>query len=104
MKQPTANRPEIATSPPASIGAQLRRRRLASYRTAPLPCGHQDPLDCLAAPDSPSTYGLTEDELRAHANQLIRWGWTLDEVLARLDVQPRAARPLRLEPQLGVAA
>lgn len=30
-----------------SIAQQLRRRRLASYRLPPLPCGHRDPLlDC----------------------------------------------------------
>jgi hypothetical protein len=29
-----------------SIPDQLRRRREASYRLPPLPCGHRDPLDC----------------------------------------------------------
>ncbi len=34
----------------------------------------------------PSTYLLTEAELRAYANALVRDGWTVDEVLARLDL------------------
>ena len=39
----------------------------------------------------PSTYLLTEAELRAYANALVRDGWTVDEVLARLDLpRPRA--------------
>jgi hypothetical protein len=31
------------------IAAQLRRRRAASWRLPPMPCGHHDPLDCRAA-------------------------------------------------------
>lgn len=77
------------TVPQGSIVAhQVRRRRAAAYRLQPMPCGHRDPLDCAAPSDGPSTYGLTGDELRAHANQLIRCGWSLAEVRARLDVQP----------------
>ncbi len=34
----------------------------------------------------PSTYLLPEAELRAYANALVRDGWTVDEVLARLDL------------------
>jgi hypothetical protein len=29
---------------------------------------------------------MTEAELRAHANALVSAGWTVDEVLARLDL------------------
>ncbi|MFI1148714.1 hypothetical protein [Streptomyces sp. NPDC020817] len=69
-------------------------------------CGHQDPLDCLASPNSPSTYGLTDRELRQHANDLIRAGWSLDEILTRLDVQPRAGlrQPWLTSDRMGVAA
>ncbi|WP_327282282.1 hypothetical protein [Streptomyces sp. NBC_01205] len=87
----------------ATVPQQLRRRREAAYRCPPLPCGHRDPLDCAASAAGPSTYGLTESELRAHANQLIRWGWSLDEVLTRLAVQPRTAAPVQCL-HLGVAA
>ncbi|MEV5429252.1 hypothetical protein [Streptomyces sp. NPDC052701] len=73
------------------VAAALRRRRLAANRTPPLPSGHRDPLDALVKPDGPSTYGLTEAELRAHANALMANGWTLEEVQARLDVTPRDA-------------
>ncbi|NNN34385.1 hypothetical protein HLK59_29285 [Streptomyces sp. S3(2020)] len=73
-------------------GAALRRRRLAAYRTPPLPEGSRDPLDELVQPPGgPSTYGLTEAELRAHANALMADGWSLEEVQARLDVAPRDA-------------
>jgi hypothetical protein len=42
-------------------------------------------------PEPPSTFGLTEDELRRHANRLVRdYGWSTEEVLAVLDVQLRA--------------
>lgn len=66
---------------------QLRQRRAASYRRPPMPCGHRDPLDCDAATAGPGTYGLTDAELRAHAAQLIRCGWSLAEVRTRLAVQ-----------------
>ncbi|MFI1449069.1 hypothetical protein [Streptomyces virginiae] len=90
-----------------TVPQQLRRRREAAYRCPPLDCGHRDPLDCAATATGPSTYGLSDDELRAHANQLIRWGWSVDEVLARLDVQPRATsqrQPRLTHDRLGVAA
>lgn len=89
-----------------TVPQQIRRRREAAYRCPPLPCGRRDPLDCAASTDGPSTYGLTDDELRAHANQLIRWGWSLEEVLTRLDVQPRTAQrqPWMTQHRMGVAA
>ncbi|MFE3580567.1 hypothetical protein [Streptomyces vinaceus] len=97
--------PEGATPPP-DLADQLRRRREAAYRCPPLPCGHRDPLDCLSSPNGPSTYGLTEQELRQHANDLIRAGWSLDEILTRLDVQPKAAtrQPWLTSDRMGVAA
>ncbi|MFK0217763.1 hypothetical protein ACIQWN_06150 [Streptomyces vinaceus] len=87
----TAKPPEGATRLPVPVGAQIRRRRLAAARCEPLPCGHRDPLDCLASPDGPSTYGLTEQELKRHAAQLIRCGWTPAEVRARLALPTREA-------------
>ncbi|MFF6939984.1 hypothetical protein [Streptomyces lavendulae] len=87
----TAKPPEGATRLPASVGAQIRRRRLAAARCEPMPCGHRDPLDCLASTGGPSTYGLTGRELRRHAAQLIRCGWTITEVRARLDLNARRA-------------
>jgi hypothetical protein len=71
--------------------AALRRRRQAANRTPPLPSGHRDPLDGLARQGGPGTYGLTDAELRAHANALMANGWSLEEVQARLDVTPRDA-------------
>ncbi|MEV7501542.1 hypothetical protein [Streptomyces sp. NPDC093018] len=72
-----------------AIVAQIRRRREASARCEPLPCGHRDPLDCLAAPAGPGTFGLTDAELRAEANRLINLGWQFWEVVARLAITPR---------------
>lgn len=99
--------PGSATLAPAdAIALQLRRRRAAAYRCPPMDCGHRDPLDCVASPAGPSTFGLTDNELRAHANQLIRLGWSLEEVLTRLAVQPRAAIPQfwLTRDRMGVAA
>ncbi|MFD3698502.1 hypothetical protein ACFWUZ_20525 [Streptomyces sp. NPDC058646] len=97
----TASLPQRTT-----VAQQLRQRREASYRCPPMDCGHRDPLDCAATADGPSTYGLTDDELRAHANQLIRQGWSLDEVLTRLAVQPRTAQrqPWLTQHRMEVAA
>lgn len=40
----------------------------------------------------PSTYLLTEAELRAYANALVHDGWSVDEVLARLDLPKPGVR------------
>jgi hypothetical protein len=83
-----------------AIVAQIRRRREAASRCAPLACGHRDPLDCIPAgcgappPDEPGeqpgTFGLTHEQLRAEANRLITHErWQLWEVAARLDITPR---------------
>jgi hypothetical protein len=74
----------------------LRRRRQASYRLPALPCGHRDPLSCIAHEGpftvGPCRYGLTEEQARRHGNDLVlRWGFTLDEVADVLGIAPRAA-------------
>jgi hypothetical protein len=75
------------------IPRQLRRRRAASYRLpAFCGCGHRDPLTHRVAPDGPSTFGLDEETLRRHANDLVlRYGWSVDEVMTVLIVTLRAA-------------
>jgi len=35
----------------------------------------------------PATFGLTEDDLRNHARELYRAGWSVDEITSVLDVQ-----------------
>lgn len=67
----------------------LRRRRAAALRLPPLEDGVRDPLDRLAQPGQPSTYGMTESQLRTYANHLIREGWALWEVRERLAITPR---------------
>ena len=42
-------------------------------------------------PPSPSTYGLTADQLRAEANRLVAAGWSPGEVRQVLAVEPRRA-------------
>jgi hypothetical protein len=80
----------LADGEAAAIVAQIRRRREASARCKPLPCGHRDPLDCFAAPAGPGTFGLTPAELRAEANRLVTsCGWQLWEVLDRLAINPQ---------------
>jgi hypothetical protein len=72
----------------ADVPAQLRRRRAASRRLAALCCGHRDTSDCAVAVPGPSTFGLTEAELRRHANALAVSGWPVDEIRLVLDVEP----------------
>lgn len=36
----------------------------------------------------PATFGLSDDDLRAHANQLYRMGWRVEEIRAVLAVEP----------------
>jgi hypothetical protein len=46
-------------------------------------------------PRMPMTYGLTEDELRAEANRRWAEGWSMDEILTTLAIQPRnSTRPV----------
>jgi len=67
----------------------LRRRRSAAHRLQPL--AHNGVVDPWApgASRKPSTYGLSLEEIRSHANALVAAGWSLDEVRQRLAVQPR---------------
>lgn len=84
-----ANRSEAASVP------CLHRRREASRRLPALACGHRDPLDCLADEGpfvvGPCRYGLTEEQARRHANHLVASGWSVDEVVKTVGVEPRAA-------------
>jgi hypothetical protein len=74
-----------------TVAAQVRRRRAASRRLPALCCGHRDPADCPVRPPGPSTFSLSPDELRRHANNLAASGWQLDEITAVLDVEPVAS-------------
>lgn len=74
---------------PRSNDNPLRRRRAAALRLPPLEDGVRDPLDRLARTGEPSTYDMTESQLRAYANRLIREGWALWEVRERLAITPR---------------
>jgi hypothetical protein len=42
-------------------------------------------------PREPETFGLSEDELRAHANALHSAGWPVREICEVLDVEPPGA-------------
>lgn len=66
----------------------LRVRRAASFHCAPLACGRRDPIDQLRDP-KPSTFGLTEVELRGEANRLSGLGWESAEITARLAITAR---------------
>jgi hypothetical protein len=39
-------------------------------------------------PVEPSRFGLTEDEIRRHANDLYRAGWAVEEIRVVLDIDP----------------
>lgn len=65
-------------------------RREAARRSEPLACGRRDPQDDRLMPPSvggPSTFGLTADELRRHANDLHRRGWSVADITQVLDVE-----------------
>jgi hypothetical protein len=73
----------------------LARRVERDRRRARLRAGRQ--LDALlrrmhppAPPPKPSTFGLSEGELRTHANDLVASGWPVWEVREVLDVVERA--------------
>jgi hypothetical protein len=74
-------------TPAADFVGQLRCRRDAARRLPALCCGHRDPSDCQVRPAGPSTFALTADELRRHANSLAAAGWQLDEITAVLAVE-----------------
>jgi hypothetical protein len=72
-----------------SIGEQLRRRRAASYRVPPLDhSGLRDPLETPCRQREPSSFGLSEIELRAEIARCQRAGWTAEEIRVRF-VNPR---------------
>jgi hypothetical protein len=72
----------------STVPEQLHARREASRRLPALcNCGHRDPLTHRVAPDGPSTFGLTDDELRRHFRDLLAAGWTRAEVETVLDMR-----------------
>ena len=91
-RQETAAQVVTTTETNGTACAALRRRRAASYRCQPMPCGRRDPLDPRRIAE-PSSFGLDADELRDEANRLAALGWALDEVLVRLAVAPRLVTP-----------
>jgi hypothetical protein len=78
------------------VPVQLRHRRATAWRCPPLADGRRDPIDpqrVNALTSSPSTFSLSPDELRRHANDLVQtYGWSVQEVLAVLDIEPAGAR------------
>lgn len=72
---------------PADVPTQLRRRRAATWQQPRLDCGRRDPLDPIPTEPGPGTYGLTPAELRRHAADLRASGWSVDEILAVLDLE-----------------
>lgn len=94
----------VSVSESADIPAQLRRRRAASWQLPRLDCGRRDPLDLPPAGPGPGTYGLTPVELRRHAADLRRRGWTVEEILAVLDVDGEPVRHCPCCPRAAVTA
>ncbi|MEV5124295.1 hypothetical protein AB0K49_16120 [Streptomyces decoyicus] len=75
---------------PPEIPAGLRARRRAAGRLPPLPCGHRDPLLCLAASPGPSTYGLTRAQLAAEVARCRVQGWSAVDLAARFGTRQAA--------------
>jgi hypothetical protein len=77
-------------APPADhdLLAQLRRRRAGSRRLPALCCGHRDTFDCLVRPVGPSTFSLAPEQLRKHANDLAVAGWSIEEIVSVLAIDP----------------
>jgi hypothetical protein len=72
----------------STVPEQLHARREASRRLpAFCNCGHRDPLAHRVEPDGPSTFGLTDDEMRHHFRDLLDSGWTRAEVATVLDMR-----------------
>lgn len=89
-QQGTRSTPMLPRATDDSVPQQIRRRRAAALRCPPLDDGHRDPMDRLARIDKPSTYGMTESQLRAYANHLVlNEGWSPWEVRQRLAITPR---------------
>jgi len=75
----------------ASVPVSQRRRHAAALRLEPLAGRHggtlaaYDPwLPWPPAPRTPSTFGMTPDEIRAEAERLLAAGWSRSEVRAVL--------------------
>lgn len=66
------------------LSAQLRRRGDKAARCVPLPCGHRDPLRCLASHDRPPLTDHQLDGWRDAANHVLAAGRI---PLVPLDVQ-----------------
>ncbi len=73
------------TEPARQFAAGLRRRRAASWRCPPLPCGRRDPFDPLDPP--PSGFGLSGIEVAAEVARLRRSGWLAEEIADVLGVE-----------------
>lgn len=67
---------------------QRRRRPRLEYIAA---CRRDVDTGTRTTPSPGSTYDLSQDELRNHANELHRLGWSVDEIQCILAVQ-RAAK------------
>ena len=66
--------------PPDDVGAQLARRRCASWRCPPLPSGSRDPLDRYGVRRGPSDFSLSPRELAVEWRRLEALGWSRGEV------------------------
>lgn len=69
----------------------VRRRRAAAVRCPVLQHGLADPLDLLAAPPAPSTFGLSRAALLAEVRRCAASGWTLAELRTRFAVEELTA-------------
>ncbi len=67
-------------------------RRLRRARAECVAASRRDvDIDTRTTPSPANTYGLSEDELRNHGNELHRLGWSVDEIESTLAVE-RAAK------------
>lgn len=69
--------------------SELKRRRSAAKRCAPLASGARDPWTP-GYTRRPSTFGLTPDEVRNHALDLFADGWPIDQIRLVLDIPLRS--------------
>jgi hypothetical protein len=75
----------------ATISAGQQQRRDAALRTAPLSCGHRDPLLCGTTHDQPSAFSLTRRELITEIRRCHQAGWQRWELAARFAALPGKA-------------
>lgn len=71
---------ELLDSAYDSLSAQLGRRRVASWRCAPLPTGRRDPLARVADRRTPSDFSLSPAELAHEWRRLTAHGWPASEI------------------------